>query len=119
MAFLAVFAIALSLASGSLAEKWQNELAGTATIQITASGDAMEAQTQSVLTVLAQNSGHHKRSAAGAAGTAGIACTLVRIGGFGVSAALTNNHRSHRDGKMAPTEQDWSKDWRPKRRGDL
>jgi len=52
MTFLAVFAVALSLASGRLAERWAGALANTATIRIAAPPDQMEAQTAAVLEVL-------------------------------------------------------------------
>ncbi|WP_114964596.1 cell division protein FtsX [Alkalilacustris brevis] len=52
MAFLAVFAVALSLASGRLADRWQSSLAQTATIRISAPAEQMTAQTEAVLAVL-------------------------------------------------------------------
>ncbi len=52
MTFLAVFALALSLASGRLADRWSDALSRTATIRISASGDQMEAQTLRVLDIL-------------------------------------------------------------------
>lgn len=52
MAFLAVFALALSLASGRLADRWQDSLAQTATIRISAPPEQMEAQTRAVLDLL-------------------------------------------------------------------
>lgn len=52
MTFLAVFALALSLASGRLADRWSDALARTATIRIAAGGDQMEAQTLRVLEIL-------------------------------------------------------------------
>lgn len=52
MTFLAVFAVALSLASGRLAERWAGALANTATIRIAAPPDQMEAQTAAVVEVL-------------------------------------------------------------------
>ena len=52
MTFLAVFALALSLASGRLANRWSGALAHTATIRIAASGDQMAAQTLRVLDIL-------------------------------------------------------------------
>ncbi|MBV1895419.1 MAG: cell division protein FtsX, partial [Rhodobacteraceae bacterium] len=39
MAFLAVFALALSLASGRLADRWADELARSATLRINAPAD--------------------------------------------------------------------------------
>jgi len=52
MAFLAVFALALSLASGRLADRWSDALARTATVRISAPAGQMAAQTEAVLTVL-------------------------------------------------------------------
>jgi cell division transport system permease protein len=57
MAFLAVFAIALSLAAGRLAERWSAALTNTATIRISAPADQLDLQTQAVLDVLAQTPG--------------------------------------------------------------
>ena len=57
MAFLAVLAMALALAAGEIAARWQAELAGTATIRISAPSDQREAQTDAVLTALAQTPG--------------------------------------------------------------
>jgi cell division transport system permease protein len=57
MAFLAVFAIALSLAAGRLAERWSAALTNTATIRISAPMDQLELQTQAVLDLLAQTPG--------------------------------------------------------------
>jgi cell division transport system permease protein len=52
MAFLAVFALALSLASGRLADRWSSALAGTATIRISAPPTQTEAQVAAVLALL-------------------------------------------------------------------
>ena len=52
MAFLTVFALALSLAAGRLADRWQATLTGSATIRISAPGDQMVAQTNAVLGAL-------------------------------------------------------------------
>ncbi|MCV6593545.1 MAG: cell division protein FtsX [Silicimonas sp.] len=57
MAFLAVFTMALALAAGNLAARWEAELAGTATVRITAPDDVIGAQTRAVLTALAQTPG--------------------------------------------------------------
>ncbi|NNE81608.1 MAG: cell division protein FtsX [Silicimonas sp.] len=57
MAFLAVFTIALAQASSALAARWEAELAGTATVRITAPEEAVEAQTQAVLVALSQTPG--------------------------------------------------------------
>lgn len=52
MTFLAVFALALSLASGRLANRWSDALDRTATIRIAATDDQLEAQTLRVLDIL-------------------------------------------------------------------
>ena len=52
MTFLAVFALALSLATGRLAERWSDALARTATVRISAAEGQMQAQTDAVLEVL-------------------------------------------------------------------
>ncbi len=52
MAFLAVFALALSLAAGRLAERWGEELARTSTVRISAPAGQVAAQTEAVLRVL-------------------------------------------------------------------
>lgn len=52
MAFLAVFALALTLASGRLADRWADALARTATVRISAPPGQVEAQTKAVLRVL-------------------------------------------------------------------
>lgn len=52
MAFLAVFALALSLASGRLAQSWGQELARSATIRIVAPLDQRQAQTEAALRIL-------------------------------------------------------------------
>lgn len=57
MAFLAVFALALSLATGRLAERWSDALARSATIRISAPPEQAEAQTKVVLTALATTPG--------------------------------------------------------------
>ncbi|SMX43100.1 cell division protein FtsX [Octadecabacter ascidiaceicola] len=57
MAFLAVFALALSLATGRLADRWSAELAKTSTLRISAPQDQMEAQTRAGLTVLQSTPG--------------------------------------------------------------
>ena len=57
MTFLAVFALALSLASGRLADRWSDALARTATIRISATDDQLEAQTLRVLDILAATPG--------------------------------------------------------------
>ena len=57
MAFLAVLALALALAAGDVAERWEGELAGTATIRISAPVEQREAQVDAVLTTLSQTPG--------------------------------------------------------------
>lgn len=57
MAFLAVFALALGLAAGRLADRWQDALAGTATIRISAPPEQMAAQVRAVLAALATTPG--------------------------------------------------------------
>jgi len=57
MAFLAVFALALALASGRLAARWTEGLANSATIRISAPADQMARQTQAVLDLLATTPG--------------------------------------------------------------
>lgn len=57
MAFLAVFAVALSLAAGRLADRWGDELAQSSTIRISAPEGQMEAQTAAALRVLDTTSG--------------------------------------------------------------
>ncbi|MEO8240788.1 MAG: cell division protein FtsX [bacterium] len=52
MTFLAVFALALSLASGRLATRWAEALDHTATIRISAPPDQLVLQTKAVLEVL-------------------------------------------------------------------
>lgn len=52
MAVLAVFALALSLAAGRLADRWGAELARSATVRITAPPEQMAAQTAAVMAVL-------------------------------------------------------------------
>jgi cell division transport system permease protein len=57
MAFLAVFALALSLASGRLANRWADELARAATLRINAPAEQRLAQTEAALTILRQTPG--------------------------------------------------------------
>lgn len=52
MTFLAVFALALSLASGRLAERWAGSLAGTATVRISAPVEQLDLQTNVVMKIL-------------------------------------------------------------------
>ena len=57
MAFLAVFALALSLASGRLADRWSAALSNTATVRISAPAGQVDAQTGAVLAILAATPG--------------------------------------------------------------
>lgn len=57
MAFLTVFALALSLAAGRLATSWGEELARASTIRISAPEGQLAAQTTTVLRVLEQTPG--------------------------------------------------------------
>jgi len=57
MAFLAVFALALSLAAGRVADRWASELAGAATLRINAPAEQLAAQTEAALVVLGQTPG--------------------------------------------------------------
>ncbi|GHA56588.1 cell division protein FtsX [Amylibacter ulvae] len=52
MAFLTVFALALFLATGRLADRWATELAGTSTVRISAPAGQMDAQAKTVLGIL-------------------------------------------------------------------
>ncbi|KAA9010738.1 cell division protein FtsX [Histidinibacterium aquaticum] len=52
MAFLAVFALALSLATGRLADRWSEELARSSTLRISAPAGQMDAQIGAALEVL-------------------------------------------------------------------
>ena len=52
MAFLAVFALALSLATGRLADRWSAELARTSTLRISAPADQAVAQLRAAVNVL-------------------------------------------------------------------
>jgi len=57
MGFLAVFALALSLAAGRLADRWSDALTRTATIRISAPPDQMAVQVQVVLDLLTATPG--------------------------------------------------------------
>ena len=57
MTFLAVFALALSLATGRLADRWSSELARTSTLRISAPAEQKEAQTRAALRVLETTQG--------------------------------------------------------------
>lgn len=57
MAFLAVFALALSLATGRLADRWASELAGSVTLRIGAPAAEKDARTSAVTEILRQTPG--------------------------------------------------------------
>jgi cell division transport system permease protein len=57
MTFLCVFALALSLASGRLANRWSEALARTATIRLSAPAEQVQIQTDAILSVLATTPG--------------------------------------------------------------
>ena len=57
MTFLAVFALALSLAAGRLAARWSDALERTATVRLSAPEDQMDIQTKAVLAVLTTTPG--------------------------------------------------------------
>lgn len=57
MTFLAVFALALSLASGRLAERWSSALERTATVRLSAPEDQIDRQVDAVLALLATTPG--------------------------------------------------------------
>lgn len=57
MAFLAVFALALTLATGRLAERWSENLAEAMTVRIAAPPEQADAQADAVLAVLAGTPG--------------------------------------------------------------
>ncbi len=57
MTFLCVFALALALASGRLADRWSDALARTATIRLLAPAEQMQVQTDAILAVLSATPG--------------------------------------------------------------
>lgn len=57
MAFLAVFALSMSLATGRLADRWSDELARTSTLRLSAPEGQMQAQTTAALRVLETTEG--------------------------------------------------------------
>jgi len=63
MAFLAVFAMALSLAAGRLADRWSDALERTATVRLSAPEDQMDLQTKAVLEILSKTPGIASASA--------------------------------------------------------
>lgn len=52
MAFLAVFALALALATGRLADHWSSELAGSVTVRVSAPADQQDGKVQAALQLL-------------------------------------------------------------------
>lgn len=57
MAFLAVFALALALATGRLATQWGEELTGSATVRVMAPAEEVATQTAAALAVLETTTG--------------------------------------------------------------
>ncbi|WP_298435111.1 ABC transporter permease [uncultured Jannaschia sp.] len=57
MAFLAVFALALSLATGRLAQSWGETLAQAATVRVSAPADQADAQVDAVMAILVTTPG--------------------------------------------------------------
>jgi cell division transport system permease protein len=57
MAFLAVFALALSIAAGRLADRWSDALERTATVRLSAPEDQIDVQTAAILAVLTTTPG--------------------------------------------------------------
>lgn len=57
MAFLAVFALALSLATGRLADRWSSELAQSVTLRLSSPAAEMDARTATALEILGQTPG--------------------------------------------------------------
>ncbi len=57
MTFLCVFALALSLASGRLANRWSEALARTSTIRLSAPAEQVQIQTDAILAALATTPG--------------------------------------------------------------
>jgi cell division transport system permease protein len=69
MTFLCVFALALSLASGRLADRWSEALARTATIRLSAPAEQVQIQADAILAVLATTPGIASHRALGEAET--------------------------------------------------
>lgn len=57
MAFLAVFALALALATGRLSDRWASELAGSVTVRVSAPLDEQATATQATMQILATTPG--------------------------------------------------------------
>ena len=66
MTFLAVFALALSLAAGRLADRWSGALERTATVRLSAPEDQIDLQVDAILQVLADTPGVASARALGA-----------------------------------------------------
>ena len=65
MTFLCVFALALSLASGRLADRWADALARTSTIRLSAQPEQMQVQTDAILLLLSTTPGVESARALG------------------------------------------------------
>ncbi len=72
MAFLAVFALALALATGRLADRWAEGLAQTATVRISAPAEALDARAAAVVEVLRTTPGVEETRALPADEVAGL-----------------------------------------------
>ncbi|MDU9005828.1 cell division protein FtsX [Sedimentitalea todarodis] len=57
MAFLAVFALALALAAGRVADRWSDDLSQSATLRISGPAEQRDAQTEAALTILQETPG--------------------------------------------------------------
>ncbi|MEO9781211.1 MAG: FtsX-like permease family protein [Sedimentitalea sp.] len=57
MAFLAVFALALALTAGRVADRWSDDASQTATLRISGATDQREAQTEAALNILQETPG--------------------------------------------------------------
>lgn len=57
MAFLAVFALALALTAGRVADRWSDDLSQSATLRISGPADQREAQTEAALGILQETPG--------------------------------------------------------------
>ena len=72
MAFLAVFALALTTATGRLADRWSDSLARASTIRLAAPPEQRAAQTEAVLAILATTPGVARAAAIDAAAQAAL-----------------------------------------------
>lgn len=57
MAFLAVFALALALTAGRVADRWSDDASQSATLRISGATDQREAQTEAALSILQETPG--------------------------------------------------------------